>query len=98
MNHGDGRVGMRVYFGRANGEKTLGEIIKINPKKFKVKQLETRGSRKVREAGTIWTVPPVLCTPAGPQSDEDCLRERIVDRINSMGHEELKAFYESNWE
>lgn len=58
------KVGDKVYFGRSHGEQTLGEIVKINPKKFKVKQLEQRGTLKSYPIGTIWTVPPSLCTPA----------------------------------
>lgn len=64
MNHGDGKVGQRVMFGRANGEKTIGVIVKINPKKFKVKQLESRG--RAYPEGTIWTVPASLCSPVDP--------------------------------
>ena len=63
MKREEGKIGMRVYFGRENGEETLGEIVKINPKKFKVKTLESRGVRKNHAIGTIWTVPPSLCTP-----------------------------------
>ena len=54
-------IGDLVYFGRANGEKTLGKVVKINGKKLKVEQLEARGSRPV---GTPWGVPPSLCTKA----------------------------------
>ena len=54
------RVGQVVSFGRPNGEKTLGEIVKVNRKSIKVKQLETRGSQRIRSAGTIWRVAPSL--------------------------------------
>ena len=64
MKHSEGYVGMQVYFGRENGEQTLGKIVKINPKKFKVEQLESRGTRKSHNIGTVWTVPPSLCSPA----------------------------------
>ena len=63
MNRDEGKIGMKVYFGRQNGQQTLGEIVKINPKKFKVKQLEARGVRKSHAVGAVWTVPPSLCTP-----------------------------------
>lgn len=62
MNHTDGKVGMQVLFGRVHGEKTLGEIVKVNPKKFKVKQLEGRGSFRDYPVGTVWTVPASLCS------------------------------------
>ena len=61
MKREEGKIGMRVYFGRENGEETLGEIVKINPKKFKVKTLEQRGTKKDYPIGLVWTVPPSLC-------------------------------------
>jgi hypothetical protein len=62
LNTNDFTVGERVTFGRRNGEKTTGEIVKVNRKTLKVKQLETRGSKRVRPVGTIWTVPVTLCS------------------------------------
>lgn len=50
----------RVYFGSPNGERTLGEIVKVNPSRYKVRQLEERGGRPI---GTLWNVPKSLCTP-----------------------------------
>lgn len=64
MQKQDAYVGQQVYFGRRNGEKTLGEVVKVNGKNLKVKQLETRGEYKSYPVGTLWTVPPTLCTPA----------------------------------
>lgn len=61
----DCKVGMKVTFGRANGEHTLGEIVKVNSVKCKVKQLESRGTMKDHKVGTIWTVPTSLLTPVG---------------------------------
>jgi len=57
------RVGMKVMFGRDNGEKTLGEIIKTNPAKAKVKALEERGNGRGSAVGTTWVVPYSLLTP-----------------------------------
>jgi len=48
------KVGMEITFGRIDGEKTRGIIIKCNPKKAKVRTTEARG---VHIAGAIWTVP-----------------------------------------
>jgi hypothetical protein len=45
---------MRVLFGRTNGEKTLGTVIKCNPAKAVIETLEPRGSTK---PGTSWHVP-----------------------------------------
>lgn len=63
----DFKMGMKVYFGRRNGEKTLGQIVKMShPTKAKVKTLEARGVTRERDAGVIWTVPYSLMTPADP--------------------------------
>jgi hypothetical protein len=51
------KVGMIVEFGRPRGEKTKGEIVKVNPKKLKVKQIGTRGRQKTYREGSVWTVP-----------------------------------------
>ena len=51
-----------MFFVRTRGEKTLGEVVKVNPLKYKVKQLEARGGHPV---GTLWSIPPSLLTPAG---------------------------------
>jgi hypothetical protein len=59
----DFKIGQRVSFGRGNGERTLGEIVKINPTKAKVKQLESRGRLATHPIGTIWTVPFSLIYP-----------------------------------
>jgi len=65
-------VGDRVYFGRTNGEKSLGEVVKVNLKSLKVKLLEERGSRRSYAVGGTWRVPPSLCTLA----DGDCPADR----------------------
>ncbi len=57
----DCRVGMKVFFGRPNGQKTLGQIVKIGRSKCKVRSLETRGYRET--SGEIWNVPVTLMTP-----------------------------------
>lgn len=62
MNKEDIKVGMAVLFGRAHGEMTLGEVLKINRMKVKVVQLAERGVFKKYPAGTHWMVPPSLLT------------------------------------
>lgn len=52
------KVGDRVRFGRQNGEKTLGIIMKVNGRTVKVRQEEARGQHPV---GLIWNVAPTLC-------------------------------------
>ena len=56
-------VGDKIHFGRSHGEKTLGEVVKVNRTRVKVKQLEARGTMKDHPVGTIWTVPFALCSP-----------------------------------
>lgn len=60
----EAKVGMKVVFGKGNGERTLGEIVKINPTKAKVKTLQTRGNGRGSMAGAVWTVPYSLMNPA----------------------------------
>lgn len=69
------QVGMKVVFGRGNGEKTLGEIVKVNPTKAKVKILEARGNGRGSEVGSVWTVPYSLMTPSGVA---------FIDELNAM--------------
>lgn len=59
----DCRVGMRITFGRANGQKTTAEVMKMNTARAKVRTLEGRGSRA--GAGVLWNVPYSMMQPAG---------------------------------
>jgi hypothetical protein len=65
-------VGQRVLFGRAYGEQTLGEVVKVNRATVKVRQLEARGTMRSYLVGTLWTVPTQFITPApaGAQPSE----------------------------
>ena len=68
----DCSVGMKVHFGRPNGEHTLGEVVKCNPTKAKVRTLEERGrSARSGRVGVIWNVPYSMMTPAGPKAVEN---------------------------
>jgi hypothetical protein len=58
----DFAVGDKVYFGRSHGEQTAGTVMKVNRAKLKVRQDESRGTMKSYPVGTIWTVPPSLCS------------------------------------
>lgn len=53
------RIGIKVVFGRPGqlAEKSVGEIIKLNPTKAKVKLLEERGTHRTYPVGTIFAVP-----------------------------------------
>jgi hypothetical protein len=48
---------MVVEFGRENGERTKGVIVKMNPKKAKVRIIESRGEGRGSQAGSQWGVP-----------------------------------------
>lgn len=58
------KTGDKVYFGRSHGEQTLGEVVKVNRVKVKVRQLEQRGMYKTHAVGTVWTVPVSLLVKA----------------------------------
>ncbi len=64
------RTGMKVVFGRSNGEKTLGKIIDINPKKALVETLENRGRGKGSPIGSKWRVPYEMMEPENEQVDK----------------------------
>jgi len=64
MRKEDCRTGMKVVFGRPNGEKTVGEIVEISETKVQIKTLESRGDgnrgsdehrTKIKPAGTVWS-------------------------------------------
>ena len=57
MKNMEYKIGMKVSFGRPNGEKTVGLVVKVNPKKLKIEQTEIRGRQKTHSIGTVWTVP-----------------------------------------
>lgn len=57
------RQGMQVRFGRDNGEKTIGTVIKTNPTKAKVQILESRGNGRGSVPGATWNVPYSLMEP-----------------------------------
>lgn len=93
------RAGEKVFYGRTRGEKTLGEVIKVNPSRIKVKQLEARG---VHPVGTIWNVAPSLCSKAGsdcggraveappaPKRPEADIMREINGLYNSLSPENL---------
>jgi hypothetical protein len=57
MQKNECRVGLTVIFGLENGEKSLAEIVKLNPVKAKLKLLEHRGTGRGSTPGSIWVVP-----------------------------------------
>jgi hypothetical protein len=53
------KVGDTVRFGRPNGEKTVGTVVKVNKTTLTVKQ---EGERGIRPEGTMWRVAKELVT------------------------------------
>lgn len=68
-------VGNYVLFGRGQGEKTIGVVIKINQKSIKVKSLEARGQNKIHPAGTVYRVSPEFIELASEGSLEPYRKE-----------------------
>ena len=58
------KVGDKVMFGRPNGEQTLGRIEKVNQKTYKIKTLESRGTRSQYVVGSRWRVTKSLVSAA----------------------------------
>lgn len=83
------QVGQQVYFGRGQGEQTLGEIVKLNPSKAKVKQLEKRGEKRQYEIGTIWTVPYSLIQA----TTNDVVNELSYDPCDKINNLVLEAIF-----
>jgi hypothetical protein len=61
------KVGDLVLFGRPNGQKTQGRVVRVNPVSITVEQTEERGVVKVREAGTKWRLHPSLVQLVGDE-------------------------------
>ncbi len=75
---GNFNKGDKVYFGRHHGEKTLGEIVKVNSKTYKIRQLEERGVQRSRPAGTIWNVAKEFVTSATSHTPENATVSRLA--------------------
>ena len=69
-------VGDKVYFGRRNGEKTLGTVTKVNRKTYKIATLESRGTKRDYAVGTEWKVGHGLVWSAGNDRPETTMRPR----------------------
>jgi hypothetical protein len=64
------RPKMKVVFGRPNGEKTIGIIVKCNPKFAKVQTLEERGRGRGSDEGATWKVAYSLMEPLPVDGDK----------------------------
>jgi hypothetical protein len=61
MNKADCRIGMEVVFGKGNGEKTKGKVVKLNRTTAGVRTEEDRGRHT---AGAVWRVSYNLLSPS----------------------------------
>lgn len=61
MTNAEAQVGMLVRFGDADGEQTLGRVLKLNPARAKIEALQPRNGRA---AETKWNVPYPLIQSA----------------------------------
>lgn len=87
------KIGLRVYFGRPNGNKTLGEVTKLNAVMAKVKLLEDRGDNA--HIGEIWSVPYSLMTCA---DDETVGRSRVsVDEVKRELSKQLQSLRQNGF-
>lgn len=93
------KIGQKVYFGNEFGEKTLGEIVKLNPTKAKVKTLENRGINGRSVAGSIWNVPYAMMTPESASAITQPQTKRIqynrFDLLNNLILEAILSVYSS---
>jgi len=85
MHIQDCTVGQRVVFGRPNGQKTEGTIVKVNRKTVKIRQVGARGTTKDHSVGTMWTCSPALVTllTASERSESEILKHlaRVIIKI-----------------
>jgi hypothetical protein len=89
------KVGDRVMFGRSHGEKTLGEVVKVNQKSLKVKTLEARGTKRAHRIGGVWRVPHTLCTLVTVDGKEfvDPTPTRLVKRPEAEIMRDIMGIY-----
>lgn len=100
------KIGMKVIFGRPNGEKTIGEVVKIGPKKAKVKTLEARGYFFRKNSGVKWSVPfglmehldgrleeALLSLP--PKDDDEDVKRYLVEGSETLPYTHLNYHAES---
>lgn len=74
------KIGQRVLFGRPNGVKTVGVIVKLNPKKAKVKTLVPRGTQVV--AGAEWGVPYSMLIAARDVAAPETVKQILDEEVN----------------
>lgn len=66
MKREEAEEGMKIVFRGRNAEgATIGEIIKLNPARAKVRVIESQLDMKI---GSIWNVPYLLMEPAAGKS------------------------------
>jgi hypothetical protein len=76
-------LGDVVIFGRDNGEKTVGKVVRINAATYTIEALEERGTKRTHKAGGKWRVAKklvrlrdrTLTTPEPKRSDAEIIAE-----------------------
>lgn len=62
------KAGDKVVFGRKQGEKTRGTVIRVSRSSVTVRQDESRGSMRVYPVGTKWRVDPRFVKKVSPKT------------------------------
>jgi hypothetical protein len=91
MRREDCHIGMKVIFGRGQGEKTSGVVRKLNPKKAKVETLENRGG--LSKVGQVWGVPYCMMEP-DPNENDVSVGPQIDSADESILMADLMAGYD----
>lgn len=85
--------GDMVVFGRPNGEKTVGKVIRANRKSLTIEQMEARGSRRAYQRGQKWRVHPSLVQHLDKSKDSPA-QESVPARSEA---EILKLIRDIEW-
>lgn len=97
MRKEDCKVGMNVIFGRDNGEKTTGVVVKMNPTKAKIQTTCKRGHGRGSEVGTIWGVPYSMMDAQNPSEQVEQKEETKIKFIRGSA-KALKVYSFQNVE
>jgi len=88
-----------VSFGRPNGEKTEGIVVKVNGKSLVVETTAARGLQRVREPGKKWRVPNdarfvAMVTPAAKVAPVAKRVDRPAQDENAFAAEQDEAWWQ----
>jgi hypothetical protein len=91
----DFHVGQEVMFGRNRGQQTRGKIVKLNPKKAKVQNLELRGYRQAATVGETWIVPYSLISAVNGEAQTETQVEASEEPLTYSPFEEDNLILEA---